>query len=413
MPGLIPSKSQREFPLKRIGKGPPWFALVLVVLFCAGEVWGRVDVQATVDRNRMSADDTVILTIKVESEETVNVTEPRFDNFVGFDLLKKWRSRGSQSSFSNTPQGTAFKTLQTLKFNFQLVPQKIGKIVIHPVTVIVNGKIYKTAPITLKVTKGATGRTRQQSKRQQRTLPPSGPDPFSDIDDIFSQLLQRHGFGPPGSVPFGGNPNPQGPVDSFFIRVMINKTKIYVGEQLNTSWFLYTRGNIRNLDTLKYPSLSGFWKEDIAISTRLKFRKEIINGIPFRKALLASFALFPIKEGKAIVDPYEAKITFFGGGGRKNQVRKSQSVEIEVLPLPTENRPDSFLGGVGDYRVRAWVEGRKFVAHQPFSFKIKFEGRGNGKLIETPELKLPPVFRGPHSRSRALCWPPHIPRGQG
>ena len=117
-------------------------------------------------------------------------------------------------------------------------------------------------------------------------------------------------------VEASGRPLPQGPsqdradVDGgelFFIDVEVDKNQVYEGEQVTATYYIYSRGRVTEIDTLKYPTLAGFWKEDIELATRLNFRPTIINGIRYNRALLASYALFPIKAGKAVIDPYKAK----------------------------------------------------------------------------------------------------------
>ncbi|HEX4923347.1 MAG TPA: BatD family protein, partial [Bdellovibrionales bacterium] len=138
-------------------------------------------------------------------------------------------------------------------------------------------------------------------------------------------------------------------------------------------------------------------KEDIELATRLNFQQEIVNGIPYKKALLVSYALFPIKDGQTLIDTYKAKCNVimggagvFGMGQPMAFTKASPEVNVKVKPLPTAGRPPNFSGGVGDFEVRPILASRTVQAHQPFSYKLRFEGRGNAKTIELPQLALPP-----------------------
>ena len=82
----------------------------------------------------------------------------------------------------------------------------------------------------------------------------------------------------------------------------VDKKRAYVGEQITANIYLYTRGQIRDIDTLKYPSLKGFWKEDLDLATRLNFESVEVSGVLYQRALLVSYALFPIKAGKAVAN---------------------------------------------------------------------------------------------------------------
>ncbi|MCB0385820.1 MAG: BatD family protein, partial [Bdellovibrionales bacterium] len=261
------------------------FLILLVSVFFVGVAWGNeVSVEATVDRNVMEEGDTFILAVSVTSGSSVTVEDPRLPSFKNMDLINSWSAAETRSSFSNGK----FNVEQTRTFNYMLAPSSVGEFRIDSVQVVVNGQAFNTKPITVTVKEagGSPGLPRAQRPKGQP------PQPLEELDDLFSQLLRRRNN--PGFKAQPTNPN-----ESFFIQVEVDKTTVFAGEQVTASWFLYTRGHIRDIDTLKYPSLNGFWKEEIDLATRLDFQQEVINGIVYRKALLASYALFPIKPGKA------------------------------------------------------------------------------------------------------------------
>src|SRR5690606_28780167 len=110
---------------------------------------------------------------------------------------------------------------------------------------------------------------------------------------------------------------------------------------------------------------------------------------------LVAYALFPIKAGKATIDSYTAKCTVVTGGnfgfGRPYQFTKaSRPLSLNVLDIPVENRPQDFTGAVGDFKVSGELDRTSVPAHQPVTWKIRFFGRGNAKLIDLPAFELPP-----------------------
>ncbi|MEO0336354.1 MAG: BatD family protein, partial [Pseudomonadota bacterium] len=126
-------------------------------------------------------------------------------------------------------------------------------------------------------------------------------------------------------------------------------------------------------------------------------QREIVNGIPYQKALLASFALFPIKEGSAKIDPYKAKCTVlqpsrFGFGRPFQSTKISKSVKVKVKALPSESQPKDFSGAVGNYQVNSTLDTQSTTVNQPVTLKIRFEGKGNAKLIDLPYMDLPESF---------------------
>ena len=372
-------------------------SFLLALLSWAAPASAGVTVTATVDRNEVSFGESINLTIAVSADESLVVNDQKLPELDGFELINQFSGRESRSVFS----GGKFQFLQTQNFTYMLQTNKKGNLTIPPVEVVANGKAHKTQAITIKVLDQGSRpqpqqRQAQKGQPQQRGQPPPGEedeeaDPFfRDADDLFNQMLQRHGLNQ------GTRGQPANPDDAFSIQLEVDKSEAFVGEQVTASWYLYTRNHIQNIDTLKYPNLKSFWKEDIELATRLNFQQEVVNGIPYKKALLVSYALFPIREGPATVDTYKAKCTVISGGvgvfgmGQPMAFTKaSPEISVKVKPLPTAGRPADFSGGVGEFEVRSTISTKNVPAHQPFSYKIKFEGRGNAKTIELPQLQLP------------------------
>ncbi len=378
-----------------------WFLMILVTFFssAATRADGNTSVTATVDRNALNPDDTLTLTVSVESQGEINAGQPTLPSLTDFEVLNQWSSSAQSASMVSGPNGPQFKKTYAQNYNFMLQPKRQGKLTIGAVEVVVDGAPVNTKPIQITVAPGAGAPAGKQQAGRGRSRQGGGgafppPGVFDDEDDdLFSQLLRRVQPQPGGSRTLPINPN-----DAFFVQVETDKTEVYVGEQVTASFYLYTRGFISDLDTLKYPSLHGFWKEDIEIATHLNFQSEVVNGVPYKKALLASFALFPIKEGTATVDSYTAKcsviaaVDSFSGmamGKPYTFTKSSQPVKITVKPVPVESRPADYSGAVGSFQVTSRVDDKSLTEGQPFTLRIRFEGRGNAKLIDLPPLATP------------------------
>jgi hypothetical protein len=344
-------------------------------------------VTATVDRNQLGLGESFTLQVTISTEGSVSSTPPSLPTISNVQMLHNWVSSQSRSSMVTTGQGVDFKTIRSKIYNYQFVTQAEGLVQIDPISVEAGGKTYMTQAIKIQVLKpGALAQAQPQQPAQQPRRP---RDPFEQMEEQFNQLLNRHFGGAPGTGGF--MTEPRNAKEAFFILAEVDKTEAYKGEQILVSWYLYTRGRVRDIDTLKYPTLKGFWKEDIQISTQLNFEQDVINGIPYDRALLASYALFPISEGKQEIDPYKAKATIVGGFGfgRGFQATKSSDkVPVLIKPLPQEGKPDNFTGAVGQFEMMVDAPNKSIVTHQPFPLKVRFEGRGNAKLIELPELPI-------------------------
>ena len=368
------------------------FTLVLMLVPLRAQE--GVEVTATVDRNQVGLGDVINLTVSVSAQDSVNVQDPQLPNISGIELLNTSTGVETRSSFTNG----RFVSQQSRSFNYMLAVQKPGALVIPPLQVSVNGKVFPTKAITVNVSN-----QRSQAQRPQR------PDPMGALDDeeeLFNQILQRNfpGAGRGAQRPDAGPP--VNPNEAFFIQAEVDKNKAYVGEQVTVAFYIYTRGQIRDIDTLKYPDLKGFWKEELEMATRLNFEQSVVNGIPYQRALLVSYALFPIKPGVAKVDPYKAKCTVltptsFGFGRPYQFTKSSREIPIEVMDVPVEGRPANFTGAVGRFRLSAQFEPPTGVTNQPTTLRVRFEGQGNAKLIELPKIDLPPSFELYDQKSQA------------
>ena len=226
-----------------------------------------VQVTAIVDRNQVGPGDVINLTVSVNAQNSVQVDEPRLPGLEGFELINTSTGMETRSSFTNG----SFQTTQSRNFNYMLAVQKKGVLTIPDIPVIVEGKTYHTQPIKISATNARAAQPQAQN---------NGQDPFQQMDEmeeLFNQMLQRrlapHAGGGSGGAGVPDQQVPVNPDEAFFILAQTDKTKAYVGEQITANFYLYTRGQIRDIDTLKYPDLKGFWKEEIEMATRLNMEQ--------------------------------------------------------------------------------------------------------------------------------------------
>lgn len=366
-----------------------YFLFILALIFGIGAEAQQVT--ARVEPKVVRPGQPFLLTVTVTSDSNASAEQPELPDLTNFQMRNASSSSEIRSVFNNGK----FQVSRSQVFNYELVATQEGKFAIPPISVLVNGHVYQTEPISVQVNPGA---------------PPAGggggggfeeEEDIGDMDDMFQQLLKRRlemlkrgAPGGRGGSGGGGIVSPADLNDAFYVEVEVDKTKVYVGEQVTVSWYLVTRAQIADIDTLKYPAVEGFWREDIELATRLNFKPEVINGITYNRALLASFALFPIKAGISKIDAYTARCNVvavgnFGATNQQTVVKSSQVVPITVMPLPAEGKPDSFTGAVGEFQMTAKVTDAAIVTHSPFEFKVRFEGRGNSKNIDAPKLELP------------------------
>lgn len=395
---------------------------LLGLLFITSIAHAEPKVLVSVDRNELSVGDTLTVTVSVTSEKELESQEPKTPELDGFELINAWSGRSNSSRMAFVNGKSQFMTEIRFDYNYMLVAKAEGKKTIDPFETIADGKTFKTQAIQINVL--PAGSTPKPTKRQPPRGRPNFPgfdsedeDPFgaggngAPEEDVFEQLLkqreqllnqfnqqyQQQGPGAnapnrPSSKSFEGINTKE----AFFMLTDVDKKEVYEGEQVTVTWYVYTRGRMLTFDRIKFPNLKGFWKEIIEEVPSLKFESEIVNGVPYQRALIASHALFPIKAGKATIDEFKvrSKVQLSEGFNTKayEYTKSTRAIQINVKPLPLEGRLSNFSGAVGDFSVRAYMDNNQASLNQPFSLKIRFEGTGNAKLIELPALNFPAQF---------------------
>ena len=71
---------------------------------------------------------------------------------------------------------------------------------------------------------------------------------------------------------------------------------------------------------------------------------------------------------------------------------KSQPITIEVEPLPTSNKPDSFQGAVGQFTFTSKIDKNELKVNEAFTLTLTVSGKGNIELLELPKPVFPPDF---------------------
>lgn len=299
-----------------------------------------------------------------------------------------------------------------------------------------DGKTFRSNDVTIEVVDGSV--SKQHNTQRQRSRNPfddpffdedpfGGSDPFAAIQQQQMQMLkqlrqlqQQALSGTP--QPQNQIAQPQGPIakedidEHIFIKVDVDKTNVALGEQITAVYKLYTRLPMQ-VNLTKLPSLNGFWSQDFKIPQPPKPTREILNGKEYQVFILKKSALFPTQAGVLNLDPAQAegavKILnakkvkqhnpfddFFGGsladafvtayGYEDVPVKlKSTPVNINVSELPTNNKPASFKGAVGNYSLESNIDKTELTTDDNAVITIRVSGSGNLKLITAPQLNFP------------------------
>jgi hypothetical protein len=289
----------------------------------------------------------------------------------GLSISYVGSSQSSQFSF-----GTGgIKTITSITYNYQIIPSRTGRFAIPALNIEVDGRIFSTKPVALRV-EGNGGQS---------------------------------GRGATG----GGATADAPPLDKIsFAEIVVPKQTAYVGETLPVEFRLYVDNRI-NWQPESMPDFKaeGFTKTKMPDPRQEKARRD---GREY-DVLVFKTAITPTKAGKVNLGPanivFNAQIprarpnrqrsaidqffgqdffndpSFGGFGALERRKATAQTVELDVKPLPVAGKPEIFSGAVGKFTLTAEGSPREVKMGDPLTMTITVEGKGNFDRVNAPTLK--------------------------
>ena len=319
---------------------------------------------ASVDKNTVAVDEQFTLEFTLNGGGMGGGSIPKLPDISKFMVL----SGPNQSSSVQIINGSVSSSVT---YSYVLQPREAGKFTLGAATIETGGKQYSSQPIEITVVKGAA-----KPKQSAAAGQPSDPN-----------------------VQVG---------DNLFLRAAVDRSRVYLGEQVTVTFKVYTRVRITNYTIEKLPAMTGFWGEELAVPQQVSLTTEVVNGKQYQSGLLKKVALFPTQSGTLEINPLEIVCQvqmqnrkrsndffdqffndpFFNNVATSNVNIKSSAIKITVLPLPKNDVPASFKGAVGKFNLNASVSSSRVKTNEPLSLKATIGGTGNIKILEAPNLEV-------------------------
>ncbi|NMC62952.1 MAG: protein BatD, partial [SAR324 cluster bacterium] len=273
------------------------------------------------------------------------------------------------------------KFSSTITFIYMLTPEKAGNYTIPPIQLESGGKIIESEALRLEV----------------KDLSNSGLGNSNSGSQALGTLGQ--------TTPF---PDPERENSSAFLRIIIPKTTLYVGESVPVEIRAYfaealrvslngtptlTGGfftlqdskeeprethevfSARSYTVLSWNSLLSAVKEgklpliaQLKATMLLRERPRLPNNSMFNNPFFDN-DLFNFNED--ILD------NFFGSVREKSVNLKSPEQNLSVEALPQDGRPEIFDGAVGDFSMKIYSNTRNVEVGDPLTLNVKIAGVGN------------------------------------
>ena len=334
-----------------------------------------------------------------------SITPPSFKNFA---VVSGPNHQSSMSVVNGNIQ-------QSLSIGFVLQPLSTGNFTIGAATAKADGKQYRSSPLSIQVT--ASGSSHGPSGGT--ALSPFGnitlDFPTEPVTHQFDDYILRKGENISEKVK-----------RNLFIRIEVSKRSCYVGEPIIATYKLYTRLKSES-NVLKSPSFNGFSVSELEMPDNYSLRTEKYNGREYNVYTLRKVQLYPLQSGKLSLEPVEVKnrVTFLKaefagkrgdilydmlrdfanenapGNATEQQVITitCDTLNIMVKPLPEVNKPVSFKGAVGNFKISSALEKNKITTDDAGNLKVIISGAGNIQLVNAPAISWPDGVEGFESKS--------------
>ena len=322
------------------------FQFILVLLLCTFS-WSQVKFETEVSKNKLGVNENLRVDFKMNKDGD-NFSPP---NFNGFNVVG-----GPNQSVSNSwinGNRTFSKT-----YTYFLSPVKRGRFTIGQASIEIEGDIYKTSPVDIQVVEAVDS-----------SLSPNNTESLVD-DDI--QLITE-----------------------------VSKRSPYLNEPISIVYKLFFSPeiNVRNLGEIDSPEFKNFWSQKIDVP-RLEIKRSSLNGKSYNYVTWKKTLLYPQKDGSLEINPMTLDVSidvptnrrdFFGNIIYTQTSSKVSSTKqtINVKSLPEENRPEDFLGAVGDFNISLKSNKTELKATESFQLELRVAGTGNLKLFSLPDIIVP------------------------
>ena len=296
-------------------------------------------------------------------------------------------------SVSNSVQIVNNSYSKSVTYSYVLKPKREGTAKIGKAKINVAGAEMESNELQIQITAPA------QAQRQQRQRSPFGWDPFADP------------FEEEEPEPAANSADLEKQLrENVFMRMVVDKSSVFLGEQLTATLRLYYRLNFGQTQLSKTPTFDGFWSQEIQFAQNQNPRgTETINGVQYYTIDVQKFNLFPQRSGELSVSPAEMDMIvqiqvqrksrsiwddFFGNAGIQQIPFKARSPElkIQVKEPPMQGRPESYNGAVGSLDFKVSLSSSEGKVDEPVTYSVKISGKGNLKNITVPAPELPADF---------------------
>ncbi|MBT8246104.1 MAG: protein BatD [Winogradskyella sp.] len=320
---------------------------ILTLLLLSITITAQVKFQAKVSKTKLGINERLRIDFEMNKDGD-NFVPPSFKDFTVVG--------GPNTSVSN--YWSNGKRSFTKTYSYFLSPKKQGSFTIKQAKIEIEGEVYKTFPITIRVTKAI-----------------EKPKDPNDPAYIASQNIH--------------------------LVAEVSKADPYLNEAITVVYKLYVAldTGISGWRDKETPRFNDFWNQNIEVRAFNPVNAKY-NGEDYRYVVLKKYVLYPQKTGPLKLEPYVLDLTVEVPTSRYNifgdrivkkvpQTITAGKRTINVKSLPEAGKPANFNGAVGLFELDVTTNKVSLDAGESLEARVQVSGKGNLKLFELPKLTVP------------------------
>lgn len=311
---------------------------ILLMLFTTGAQSQDVKVAAVVTPRHIQFNEKATLELTISGNTQMkHIGSPTF-NFLPDFLAVPLHSK-------TTPRLIDDKIAVTMAWAYELIPQKIGELVLSDVQFSYQGVPYLANP-----------------------------------GKIIVAAVDSHVNNTTGGI--------------HKVQVEVSNPKPYLNEAIEYRFrYLYTTV-LPSLQppTPSLPEFTNFFVEE------LPDKKGTTVQVQGKKFQVQEYVrrVYPQKTGQILIQPAQLKLPIKGNP----KTLKTKSVALNVQPLPEVGKPANFTGAVGQYNIAGQVDRKKLEVRKALTLSLQITGSGNIKTVAPPRI---PAIKGFRINSQNLA----------
>ena len=377
-----------------------FFKKIVLCCFFIGCKYGIAQIKftASLSSNQICKNDLVQLKLKIEKARGVpKIISPVFKDFI----LVRGPYRESNIALINGELDSYYA------LNYVLKPKAAGNFKFLTVDAEVDGQSFKSNTVIITVlNKLATNPNINNFNTAEPTFETTANN---NATISFADNILKNGENISEKIK-----------NNMFVQLDVDKTSSYLGEPIVATYKLYTRLKSESVIS-KTASFNGFSVVDLQPKNYGNYGKQKINGKDYFVYVISKSQLYPLQTGNIELQKTEVEnnIVFIKEAYiNKNKnilsadflknldtskiptdeivkqkfTALSNSLFVNIKPLPTKDIPINFKGAVGNFTISSILQKNTFTTDDVVKLKIIISGNGNMQLINIPQIDWPQGF---------------------